>query len=57
MTTIDPPAIVHKALERQRLYALRRLINNPRLPPEQRCHLAAQHLTELFNLDPLPEPR
>lgn len=52
----DPPALVGISLERQRLYALRRQLLNPNLPPELRCELTAQKLTELFSLDPLAEP-
>ena len=56
MTTIDQPAIVTESHFRQQLYAMRRRLLNPTLPPELRCQLEAQKLTELFALDPLPEP-
>lgn len=56
MTNNDPPAIVVESHFRQQLYAMRRQLLNPKLSPDSRCELAAQKLTELFNLDPLAEP-
>jgi len=45
------PTSVQNALIRQRLYALRRMLNNPRLDPARRCDYASEQLTLLFELD------
>jgi hypothetical protein len=49
------PALVEKAILRRHIYALRRLLLNQSVPDRHAREAAAQRLTALYQLDPLPE--
>jgi hypothetical protein len=49
------PAIVQNAILRRHIYALRRLLLNESVPDRHAREAAAQRLTALYQLDPVPE--
>jgi hypothetical protein len=51
----DLPALVERAILRRHLYALRRLLLNQSVPDRHAREAAAQRLTALYHLDPLPD--